>query len=180
MEDILTLVKSASRDLASAKHYLTEAEKQEGASAEAMGKLRKLGLEHFSASATLRCKKETFITSLCKAAYWMLGMKKYVLKHKQSGVESITLTDDDGLCIHLVTHPRNRCIVDYPRFLAGDEFSDAFFFFCERLTRDVESFLRGKPEALTMQSEGLSRLLAQVSKLKATETKVVRLAGQSE
>lgn len=171
MENILTLIKSASRDLASAKHHLSEAEKLEAASTEMLGELRKLGLEHYTASATLRHKKEAFITSLCKAAYWMLGMKKYALKLKQNGVETITLTDDEGLCIHLVTHPRNRCIVDYPRFLAGEEFNDAFLYFCERLARDVESFLRGKPAALAMQSEGLIRLLAQVSELKAAETK---------
>jgi len=171
MENILTLIKSASRDLASAKHYLSVTERHEGASSETMGELRKLGLEHHTASTTLRHKKEAFITSLCKAAYWMIGMKKYVLKHKQNGVETITLTDDEGLCIHLVTHPRNRCIVDYPRFLAGEGFNEAFLYFCDRLARDIESFLRNKPAALAMQSEGLSRLLAQVSELKAAETK---------
>lgn len=166
MKDILALIESASRDLASAKHHLLEAERQEAASVERMDKLRELALEHYSASAALRVRKEAFITPLCKAAYWMIGMKKYVLG-KRSGVKNITLTGDEDVCIHLVRHPRNRCIVDHPRFLAGDEFNDAFLFFCYCLVKDVENFLQSG-QVLAMQSAGLSNLSAHVSELKST------------
>lgn len=171
MENVLTLIKSASQNLASAKQYLSEAEKHEVVSVEIQNALRKIGLEYHTASVALRRRKERFITSLCKTAYWMIGMRRYVLKHKPNSVETITLTDEESLCIHLETHPRNRCIVDHPHFLAGDDFSGAFFVFCDCLVKDVERFLKSMPGVLAWQSEEIGKLLAQVSELKVAETK---------
>lgn len=156
-------------DLASAKKHLMEVESQQVTSVEVFGTVNKIGLEYTEASATLLSNKEIFITALCMVAYRTIGAKKYVLKQKQNNVETITLSSGETLCIHLTNHPRNRCIVDYPRFFAGDQFGRAYFFFCNCLIEDIKKFMRRNPAELTLQFKNLSSLLKQVSEMKIPE-----------